>query len=64
MSNNNYQNIIRLRDLDAVNQPIAEATGMPGAAYTSDQLFDFERDHLMANSWAGLTFASDVQSNG
>lgn len=64
MSNNNYQNIIRLRDLDAVNQPIAEATGMPGPAYTSDQLFDFERDHLMANSWAGLTFASDVQSNG
>ncbi len=64
MKKNNSQNIIPMRDLEAVNQPIAEATGMPGAAYTSDHLFEFERDHLMANSWAGLTFASDVQDNG
>ena len=64
MSKNTSQNIIRLRDLDAVNQPIAQASGMPGSAYTSDPLFEFERDHLMANSWAGLTFASDVQANG
>ena len=41
MSNSKTQTIIPLTQLDAVGKPIGQANGMPGAAYTSEALFNF-----------------------
>ena len=60
MSNSKTQTIIPLTQLDAVGKPIDQANGMPGAAYTSEALFNFERDQLIGNTWAGLAFASEL----
>jgi len=46
--------------LEAVQQPIAEASGMPNAAYADPELFTFERDNVIAPTWAGLEFVSTL----
>lgn len=50
--------------LNRVNQPIEHAKGMPNAAYDDPSLFQFERDKLLANTWAGLVFASELPQPG
>jgi choline monooxygenase len=42
--------------LRAVQQPIAQATGLPNPAYTSAAHFRRERDSLIGPTWAGLVF--------
>ena len=64
MSDSKTQTIIPLTQLDAVGKPIGQANGMPGAAYTSEALFNFERDQLLGNTWAGLAFASELVAKG
>ena len=64
MSDSKTQTIIPLTQLDAVGKPIDQANGMPGAAYTSEALFNFERDQLIGNTWAGLAFASELVAKG
>ncbi len=49
--------------LEAVRQPIESASGMPNAAYTDFELFEFERDHVFAPTWAGLEFTSCLPQN-
>ena len=49
--------------LEAVQQPINEARGMANAAYTDQQLFDFERDHVMGNHWAAIAFSGELPKN-
>ncbi len=49
--------------LEAVRQPIESASGMPNAAYTDFELFEFERDHVFAPTWAGLEFTSSLPHN-
>ncbi len=51
---------IPVTELDAVIQPISQAVGMPNAAYTDPALFEFERDHVMANTWAAIAFTSEL----
>ena len=51
---------IPLGVLNNVRQPIADARGMPNAAYDDPALYSFERDHVMATTWAGLAFASEL----
>ncbi|NND00768.1 MAG: aromatic ring-hydroxylating dioxygenase subunit alpha [Gammaproteobacteria bacterium] len=47
----------------AAQKPIASASGLPNAAYDDPELFEFERDHLFAKTWAGLEFASALPEN-
>ena len=42
--------------LRAVQQPIAQATGLPNPAYTSATHFRRERDSLIGPTWTGLIF--------
>ncbi len=51
-------------DLSTVTRPIAEATGLPNAHYTDDQVFAEERDALLFGTWAGLAVAADVPEAG
>ncbi|RDL45017.1 aromatic ring-hydroxylating dioxygenase subunit alpha [Marinomonas piezotolerans] len=55
---------IPLVALDAVRQPIANAKGMPNAVYEDPELFEFERDHVIGKSWAGLAFDGELPKNG
>ncbi len=50
--------------LDKVRMPIAEASGMPNAAYDDPSYFEFERDNVLAKTWSGLLFASELLQPG
>lgn len=50
--------------LDAVRQPLAQAQGMPNAVYDDPALFEFERDHILGKTWAGLAFESELPKKG
>lgn len=52
------------QDIAAVQAPIAEASGLPNAAYTDQEVFIFERDHVIGKTWAGLEFASALPELG
>lgn len=56
------QSLINPEQLAAVMKPIAEASGMPNPAYTSEEAFRFERDHLFAAHWAAIAFADSLES--
>ncbi len=51
-------------DLSEVLKPVAEARGLPNDHYTSDEVFLAERDHLLFESWAGLTVAAEIPEPG
>lgn len=55
---------VSLDNLSAVEQPIADARGMPNATYTDPQFHQFERDHVFAPTWAALTFCADHNEPG
>lgn len=42
----------------------ADARGLPNQSYTDPGLFDFEREHIVGNSWAALCFESDLPEAG
>ena len=50
--------------LEKIRQPIHQATGMPNAAYDDASYFEFERDQVLAKTWAGLLFASELPHAG
>ncbi len=51
-------------DLSEVLKPVAEARGLPNAHYVSDEMFDLERQKLLHDGWAGLTFCKEIPSPG
>ena len=55
---------ISLDDIAAVQAPIAQASGLPNAAYTDKDVFTFERDNVIGKTWAGLEFASALPEPG
>ena len=48
-------------DLNAVDQPIGQARGMPNAAYTEQRFFEFERDRIMATHWTAIGFVHRLE---
>ena len=46
--------------LARVARPLAEATGLPNAAYTDEAVFAFERDAVFAPGWAALLFVDSL----
>ena len=50
--------------VESILKPIEAATGLPNQAYTSASFIEYERDHVLASSWAGLWFASDLPKKG
>jgi choline monooxygenase len=51
---------ISLDRLNQVLRPIAEASGLPNAAYVDANYFAHERDHVIGCTWAGLAFADSI----
>lgn len=50
--------------VESILKPIEAATGLPNQAYTSASFIEYERDHVLGSSWAGLWFASDLAKKG
>ncbi|WP_342075425.1 aromatic ring-hydroxylating dioxygenase subunit alpha [Yoonia sp. SS1-5] len=50
--------------LDAVQQPIEVAHGLPNAHYTDPDVFAAENRALLLRNWAGLAVAADVPAPG
>ncbi len=51
-------------DLSSVMQPVAKARGLPNAHYTSDAVFEAEREAVLFAGWAGLTVAAEIPDAG
>ncbi|MEM6386774.1 MAG: aromatic ring-hydroxylating dioxygenase subunit alpha [Pseudomonadota bacterium] len=51
-------------DLSQVLNPIETANGLPNAHYTSEEMFDAERDPLWFQSWAGVCVEAEVPGRG
>ncbi len=56
--------LIPLLNLDGVDLPIHEATGMPNAIYTDPAMLALERQKVFDPTWACIGFASDVNVKG
>lgn len=50
--------------LDAVDQPIEQARGLPNACYTDPNFQETERAALFAAGWAAVGFGQDVANTG
>jgi choline monooxygenase len=50
--------------LTQVQQPTAQASGMFNAAYHDPAYFEFERDHLMAQTWVAVAFERELPKDG
>src|SRR5580704_4257708 len=51
---------LTLEQLAQVQRPIAEATGLPNAVYTSAACFELERDAVIAPTWAAIAFTDSI----
>jgi choline monooxygenase len=51
-------------DLSYVLKPVETARGLPNAHYTSQAVYDEERDGVMFANWAGIGFGFDVPNEG
>jgi len=52
------------RDFDAVLAPVAEAAGLPNAAYVSADYVGMERDHLLGRTWTAIGVGAEVPDPG
>ena len=53
-----------LDGVEHVLVPIEQARGMPNAAYTDQLMFEFERDHVLGKTWAGIGHSSELPNAG
>ncbi len=53
-----------MTDLSGVLGPIETAHGLPNAHYTSEALFEAEKEPLWFSTWAGICVASEVPEAG
>ncbi len=51
-------------DLAALHRPAGEARGLPGAAYTDQDFFDWERERLFARSWVCAGVGAELPAVG
>ncbi len=56
--------ILGAETISAIRRPIAQARGLPGVAYTSEEFFDLERRELFPKSWMSVCFVEDVAEPG
>ncbi|MDP6969765.1 MAG: SRPBCC family protein [Gammaproteobacteria bacterium] len=55
---------IPMADLEAVTGPIEQAKGLPNRVYNDPDFLAYERDQIMAKTWAGIGFAGDLPQPG
>lgn len=53
-----------LMAMGATAAPLGKARGLPNDTYLSEDLFKFEREHVLGRSWAAIGFGSEVAGPG
>jgi choline monooxygenase len=51
---------IPLTNIDATLNPIESARGLPNEHYTSDSVFEEEKQAILFNNWSAIGFAKDI----
>jgi len=51
-------------DLSQVLKPLEQACGLPNAHYTSQDVYEEEKQAVLFNNWAGIGFTCDVPNPG
>lgn len=55
---------IPLTNIDAVLNPIELAKGLPNEHYTSNDVFEEEKQAVLFNNWSAIGFAKDIPESG
>ena len=55
---------IPLTNIDATLNPIESARGLPNEHYTSDSVFEEEKQAILFNNWSAIGFAKDIPEAG
>jgi phenylpropionate dioxygenase-like ring-hydroxylating dioxygenase large terminal subunit len=55
---------IPLTNIDAVLNPIEAARGLPNEHYTSDRVFEEEKQAVLFNNWSAIGFGKDIPEAG
>ena len=55
---------IPLTNIDAVLNPIESARGLPNEHYTSEGVFEEEKQAVLFNNWSAIGFAKDIPEAG
>lgn len=53
-----------LAAMEATAAPLGVARGLPNETYASEDLFEFEREHILGSSWAAIGFGREVAGPG
>ena len=64
MGDRTIEDILGDAAIARLRRPIAEARGLPAAAYTSEAFFALEQRTLFPRTWACIGFASDIPEPG
>ena len=62
--NNILSEIINIRKIKAVNQPIEKANGLPNECYTSQEYLMIERERVFKDKWTVIGVGSSVPNPG
>ena len=62
--NNILSEVINIRKIKAVNQPIEKANGLPNECYTSQEYLMIERERVFKDKWTVIGVGSSVPNPG
>tara|TARA_B100001057_G_scaffold121056_1_gene119790 strand:- start:8827 stop:9276 length:450 start_codon:yes stop_codon:yes gene_type:complete len=52
------------KSLNTVNSNIESSKGLPNKFYTSEEIFEYEKETVFSDNWCGITFGSDIPDVG
>ncbi|MDC0031561.1 aromatic ring-hydroxylating dioxygenase subunit alpha [Candidatus Pelagibacter sp.] len=64
ISNNKLSEILDIKKIKVINNPINEAHGLPNECYTDNKYLDFEREKVFSNNWTVIGSASSIREIG
>tara|TARA_Y100001935_G_scaffold64249_1_gene53935 strand:- start:178 stop:1341 length:1164 start_codon:yes stop_codon:yes gene_type:complete len=52
------------KSLNTVNSNIESSKGLPNKFYTSEEIFEYEKETVFSDNWCGIAFGSDIPDVG
>ena len=52
------------KSLNTVNSNIESSNGLPNKFYTSEEIFEYEKETVFSDNWCGIAFGSDIPDVG
>ena len=63
-SKKKLSNIVDIKKIEVVKNPIKEAHGLPNECYTSTEYLEFEKEKIFKNKWTVIGVGSSVPNPG